>query len=271
MGGGIALTGDVSRLEAIATHKRAEIAAAQAAEPLPAVRDRAQRAAPPRDFLGTLSVAGFAVIAEIKRASPAAGRISDDLDAATLARRYVAGGAQALSVWTDARYFNGTPDLLRQMRAAVEVPILRKDFILEPYQVYESRAIGADAVLLIAALLDVPVLRELIDLCADLGMAAAVDAHREVDVDRAVAAGARAIFIHNRDVGSFDVDIGKTVRFRQRIPSGILVVSESGIGTPADIGRLRGHVDGVLVGTALMTSPDPEATVRALLTAGSRA
>lgn len=211
------------------------------------------------------------MIAEIKRASPAAGKISDDLDAAALARRYVAGGAQALSVWTDERYFNGTPDLLRQMQAAVAVPILRKDFILEPYQVYESRAIGADAVLLIAALLDVPVLRGLIDLCADLGMAAAVDAHREVDVDRAVAAGAPAIFIHNRDVGTFAVDIGRTVRFRQRIPSGILVVSESGIGTPADIARLRGHVDGVLVGTALMTSPNPEATVRALLTAGSRA
>ncbi len=157
------------------------------------------------------------------------------------------------------------------MRAAVAAPILRKDFILEPYQVYESRAIGADAVLLIAALLDVPVLRGLIDLCADLGMAAAVDAHREVDVDRAVAAGAPAIFIHNRDVGTFAVDIGKTVRFRQRIPSGILVVSESGIGTPDDIARLRGHVDGVLVGTALMTSPNPEATVRALLAAGSRA
>ncbi len=211
------------------------------------------------------------MIAEIKRASPAAGKISDDLDAAALARRYVAGGAQALSVWTDARSFNGTPDLLRQMRAAVAAPILRKDFILEPYQVYESRAIGADAVLLIAALLDVPVLRGLIDLCADLGMAAAVDAHREVDVDRAVAAGAPAIFIHNRDVGTFAVDIGKTVRFRQRIPSGILVVSESGIGTPDDIARLRGHVDGVLVGTALMTSPNPEATVRALLAAGSRA
>ncbi len=211
------------------------------------------------------------MIAEIKRASPAAGKISDNLDAAALARCYVAGGAQALSVWTDARSFNGTPDLLRQMRAAVAVPILRKDFILEPYQVYESRAIGADAVLLIAALLDVPVLRGLIDLCADLGMAAAVDAHREVDVDRAVAAGAPAIFIHNRDVGTFAVDIGKTVRFRQRIPSGILVVSESGIGTPADIARLRGHVDGVLVGTALMTSPNPEATVRALLAAGRRA
>ncbi len=234
------------------------------------MRERAQRAAPPRDFLGALR-AGFAVIAEIKRASPAAGTISDDLDAAALARRYVAGGAQALSVWTDARYFNGTPELLRQMRAAVSVPVLRKDFILEPYQVYESRAIGADAVLLIAALLDVPALCGLIDLCGDLGMAAAVDAHREEDVDRAVAAGARAIFIHNRDVGTFAVDIGKTVRFRQRIPSGILVVSESGIGTPADIARLRGHVDGVLVGTALMASPDPEATVRALLTAGSRA
>ncbi len=151
------------------------------------------------------------------------------------------------------------------------MPVLRKDFILDPYQVYESRAIDADAVLLIAALLEVPLLRDLLDLCTDLGMAAAVDAHREVDVDSAVAAGAQAIFIHNRDVGTFEVDIDKTLRFRQRIPGGILVVSESGIGTPADIARLRGHVDAVLVGMALMQSPDPEATVRSLVTAGNSA
>jgi indole-3-glycerol phosphate synthase len=214
---------------------------------------------------------GFAVIAEIKRASPAAGPISNDLDAAALARRYVAGGARAVSVWTDARYFNGDAAMVAQIRRAVPVPVLRKDFILDPYQVYESRAIGADAVLLIAALLQAPLLRGLIGLCSELGMAAAVDAHRAVDVDSAVEAGAQAIFIHNRDVGTFEVDIGKTLRFRRRIPKGILVVSESGIGTPADIARVCGHVDAVLVGTALMQSPDPEATVRLLLSTANSA
>ncbi len=262
------MTDDVSRLEAIAAHKRHELAAVQAATPLAVVRQRALREVPPRDFLGALRAVGFALIAELKRASPAAGKISDTLDAADLARRYVAGGAQALSVWTDTRYFDGYPEMVRQIRAAVPVPVLRKDFILEPYQVYESRGLGADAVMLIAALLEVSTLRVLIELCQDLGMAAAVAVHRDVDVDRALAAGARAIFIHNRDVGTFEVDLGKTLRMRQRIPAGILVVSESGIATPADVALVRDHVDAVLVGMGLMAKDDPQATLRALLQAG---
>ncbi len=259
---------DVSRLEGIAAYKRLEVAAAKDSVPLSVVRERAKREGPPRDFLGALRAAGLRIIAEIKQASPAAGKISDNLDAAALARRYVAGGADALSVWTDARFFNGYPELLQRARAAVSVPMLRKDFILEPYQIYESRAIGADAVLLIAALLEVPVLRDLIDLCAHLGMVGAIDVHRESDVDRAVAAGAKAILIHNRDVATFEVDLGKTLRFRPRIPPGILVISESGIMTPADVARIRDHVDAILVGTALMTSADPEATLQNLRSVG---
>ncbi len=244
------------------------MATAKKAEPLGVVCRRAEEGGPPRDFLGALRAARLAVIAEIKQASPAAGKISDNLDAAALAKRYVAGGANALSVWTDARFFDGHAELLRKARAAVPVPVLRKDFILEPYQIYESRAIGADAVLLIAALLEVPVLCDLIDLCAHLGMVGAVDVHREADVDRAVTAGAKAILIHNRDVETFEVDLGKTLRFRPRIPTSILVISESGIMTPADVVLLRDQVDAILIGTALMASEDPEVTLKNLQNAG---
>ncbi len=261
-------TTGISRLEAIAAYKRLEVAAAKNSVPFSFVRERAEKEGSPRDFIGALRAATLTVIAEIKRASPAAGKISDNLNAAALAQRYVAGGANALSVWTDARFFNGHPDLLQEARAAVPVPVLRKDFILEPYQVYESRAIGSDAVLLIAALLEVPELRDLIDLCAHLGMVGAVDVHRESDVDRAVTAGAKAILIHNRDVGTFEVDLGKTLRFRPRIPPSILVISESGIMTPADVALLRDQVDAILVGTALMASEDPEATLKTLQNAG---
>jgi indole-3-glycerol phosphate synthase len=261
---------DVSRLLAIAAEKRTEVAAARGAAPLSLMQERAAAESPARDFEAALR-GGFAVIGEIKRASPAAGRISDDVDAAAMARRFVAGGARALAVWTDARHFNGDVALLQQMRAAVAVPVLRKDFILEPYQVYESRAVGADAILLIAAIHAIPALRGLIALAGDLGMAAPVSVHREIDVDAAVAAGARIVFVHNRNVDDFTVDLGKTAMFRRRVPPGVLVVSESGIATPEDVAAVRSHADAVLVGMGLMASADPAATVRALHEAGSRA
>lgn len=228
----------------------------------------ASREPPARDFLGALRADGVAVIGEIKRASPAAGRISDDVDAAALARRFVDGGAAALAVWTDARHFNGDLGLLRAMRGAATVPVLRKDFIVDAYQVYESRAAGADAVMLIAAILDRSLLRDLLGLCAHLDMAAPVSVHREVDVETALSAGARAVFIHNRNVETFETDLAVTIRFRPRIPAGVVVVSESGISRPADVARLRGHVDAVLVGTGLMSSDDPVTVVRALRDAG---
>lgn len=262
------MTGDVSRLFEIAAHKRREIAAAQAAVSLAAMRDQAHREPPPRDFLSAVRAPGFAVIAEIKRASPAAGQINGTLDAAEQAQRFAAAGAHALAVWTDGPYFNGYPEMVREMRAATRLPVLRKDFILDPYQVYETRALGADAMMLIAAILDVPLLRGLIELAEGLGMAVAVSVHRDQDVETALDAGARTLFIHNRDVGSFDVDLGKTVSMRDLIPDDAFVVSESGIATPEDVAVVRDHVDGVLVGTGLMESGDPRATVRALIEAG---
>jgi len=151
------------------------------------------------------------------------------------------------------------------VRAAVPVPILRKDFILDDYQVYESRALGADAVLLIASALDQASLRELIILAASLGMTALVEVHTETEVDRALAAHAEMIGINNRDLRTFKVDLETTTRLRARIPAGVLVVSESGIETPADVQRVcRAGIDAILVGTALMASPDPAAHLRAL-------
>jgi indole-3-glycerol phosphate synthase len=261
----------IARLDAIATGKRHEVRAAQAVLPLDALAARARNEPPARGFLTALRGDGIAVIGEVKRASPAAGPIRDDVDAAALARRFVAGGAAALAAWTDRRHFNGDLDLLRTMRAAVAVPVLRKDFIVDPYQVFESRAGGADAVMLIAAILDAHTLRDLLGLCDELAMAAPVSVHREVDVDTAIEAGARAVFIHNRDVETFETDLAVTRRFRPRIPPGVLVVSESGIGVPADVTGLRGYVDAVLVGTGLMTSDEPEAVVRSLREAGAGA
>lgn len=256
-------------LESIAAHKRQEVAAARAVVSLEEMRTQAGGAEPPRDFAGALR-GGFALIAEIKPASPLTGRLRDlePSDAARLARRYVSGGARALSVLTDERFFGGEADHLRAARAAVAVPVLRKDFVLEPYQVYESRAMGADAVLLIAALLEPDVLRTLVSLCHELGMDALVEVHTDREIDAARVAGARLMGINNRDLHSFAVDLETTTRLRVHIPPGVLVVSESGIRGPADIARLKPHVDAVLVGTALMTSDDPAGAMRALLNGG---
>jgi indole-3-glycerol phosphate synthase len=256
-------------LEAIVVRKRDEVAATHAAIPLEEMQARAAAADPPRDFAGALR-AGFAVIAEIKPASPLTGKFRERMnpaEAAALARRYEAGGSRALSVLTDEA-FGGGSDLLRAARAAVPVPVLRKDFVLEPYQVYETRAMGADAVLLITALLEPRVLRDLVALCRDLGIDALVEVHAEEEIAAAVSAGARMIGINNRDLHTFIVDVDTTPRLRPRIPPGVLVVSESGIATPGDVARLRPHVDAILVGTALMSSDDPTAAVRALVNGG---
>ncbi len=262
-------------LETIAAHKRLEVAVTKAMVSPAAMRERAGQAPPPRDFPGALRDGRRhdrpALIAEIKRASPAAGMLRESLQPAQVARQYVAGGARALSVLTDERFFGGRVEHLREARAAVPVPVLRKDFILEAYQAYESRALGADAVLLITSLLDVAELRSLIALSESLGMAALVEVHSEEEVDAALGAGARLIGINNRDLRTFGVDLDTTARLRARIPDEVVVVSESGITGAADLARLRPHVDAVLVGTALMRSEDPEASVRALLNGGGLA
>ncbi len=266
------MTAVVGLLESIVGRKREEVTGARAAVPLEEMKGRAAAAAPPRDFAGALR-GGFAVIAEIKPASPLTGRFRERMEppeAAALARRYVAGGAAALSVLTDGPFFGGSAALLQAARAAVPIPVLRKDFVLEPYQVYESRAMGADAVLLITALLHAAALRDLVTLCHDFGMAALVEVHTAEEIGTALSAGARLIGINNRDLRTFAVELETTARLRSHIAPGVLVVSESGIAAPEDAAHLRPYVDAVLVGTALMTSDDPAAAVRALVNGGMR-
>ncbi|MGQ0550719.1 MAG: indole-3-glycerol phosphate synthase TrpC [Armatimonadota bacterium] len=258
-------------LDEIVAHKREEVAAARMAVPVSMLAEDARRARPPLDLFEALAQGGLSVIAEIKQKSPSAGMIRQGADAAEIARQYVAAGARAISVLTDERHFGGRAEHLQAVRAAVPVPVLRKDFIVEDYQVYESRALGADAVLLIASLFDQPALRQLIVLAASLGMSALVEVHTEPEVVRALAADAEIIGINNRDLRSFEVDLETTARLRPCVPPGVLVVSESGIETPADVARVcRAGVDAILVGTALMASPDPGARLRALLTASEQ-
>ncbi len=230
-------------LAEILAHKRAEVAAQKARWPLDQVQTQARRQPPPRDFAAALrSAPDLAVIAEVKRASPSAGAIRPDADPVELARCYARAGAAAISVLTDHRFFQGSLDDLVRVRQAVDRPVLRKDFLIDPYQVWEARAAGADAVLLIVAL---------------------------DNLERALEAGADVVGINNRDLRTFTVDLATTERLRPLIPPDRLVVSESGIQTAADVARLRrAGVRAVLVGEALMRAPDPAVRLREFREAG---
>ncbi|NUP89777.1 MAG: indole-3-glycerol phosphate synthase TrpC [Candidatus Sumerlaeia bacterium] len=255
-------------LDAIIATKRDELAAAQAAVPPAEMERRALAEAPPRDFAGALRGPDLAVIAEIKRASPSAGIIRLDFDPGAIARSYEAGGASALSVLTDVAHFQGSLDFLRAARGAAAIPALRKDFTTDPYHLFEARAHGADAVLLIVAVLTDPLLRDLVRLAGELGMAALVEVHDPAESDRALEAGARLLGINNRDLRTFHTDLAQTERVMARLPSrgGLTVISESGIRTAADLRRLEDiGVDAVLIGEHLMRAPDPGAALRRLL------
>ncbi|MDR7417319.1 MAG: indole-3-glycerol phosphate synthase TrpC [Armatimonadota bacterium] len=258
-------------LDEIIAHKRGEVAAGLRAVPLDEMRARAAAAPPARDFAAAIAGPGLRIIAEVKRASPSAGAIRHDADPAATARVYEQAGVAAVSVLTDRRYFSGSADDLRAVKAAVGVPILRKDFVIDPYQVYEARAIGADAVLLIAGSVPASDLAALGRLTAGLGMTALFEVHDEAQVGDALDAGARVIGINNRDLRTLRVDLDTTRRVRPRIPAGIIVISESGIETPEDVARVRAlGVQAVLVGTALMASPDPAAHLAALRAAAEQ-
>jgi len=258
----------VSVLDTIVAHKRAELAELRRAVPEEELVSRAACAPAPRPFSAALRGPGLRVVAEVKAASPSAGVLREDLDPQHLARRYAAGGACALSVLTDRRFFRGSPEHLQAARGATDLPVLRKDFTLEPYHVYEARALGADAVLLIAAVLRDRELAVLVRLAEQLGMAALVEVHTEEEVDRALAAGARLVGINNRDLRTFQVDLATTERLRPRIPDTVTVVSESGIQTPEDVRRVwDAGVRAVLVGSALVRSPDPARKLQELVRA----
>ena len=259
-------------LARICADRRVDVAAAKRARPEAALHAAAARQSPRRGFrraLQTAIAAGRpALIAEIKRASPSKGLIRGDADPAAIARAYVAGGATCLSVLTEPRYFRGDADDLIAARAAVTVPVLRKDFILDPWQVLESRAIGADCILLIIAALDDGRARELAAAAAEVGLDVLVEVHDRAELDRALALGAPLIGINNRNLSTLAVDLATTEALAPLVPADRLVVGESGLASAADLTRLASvGVRAYLVGESLMREADIAAAVRRLLTA----
>ena len=256
-------------LTEIVEHKRRELADRRRNRSLVNVRAEALEGAPPRGFTDALyrlvNAGQPAVIAECKKASPSRGVIRKNYHPGEIAAAYERGGAACLSVLTDSHYFQGRDDHLGQARAACSLPVLRKDFIVDPYQVYEARALGADCVLLIVACLDDAALGELSSLAIELGMDVLSEVHDHVELGRALRLDTPLIGINNRDLRHFVTDIETTIGLMSEIPPDRLVVTESGIHTPADVRRLRNYgVNAFLVGEALMRADDPGAKLRDL-------
>jgi len=255
-------------LDDIFAYKRTELVKRKQARPLTDVQAEAARAAPPRDFVAALreSSSRPALIAEVKRASPSRGLLVEDFDPLRLARTYQQNGAAAISVLTDEHFFQGHLDDLRAIREEVDLPLLRKDFVFDPYQVYEARTAGADAVLLIVAMLSDEELHTLHRLARELGMMALIEVHDEAELRRALALRPRLIGVNNRDLGTFAVDLATTERLRPFVPPDVTLVAESGIHTAADIDRLvRIGADAMLVGESLVVAEDTGAKVRQLV------
>lgn len=242
----------------------ADAAARRAVRSLAQVEEAALAQTPALDALAALAPAEqVKIIAEVKRASPSRGHLADIADPAVLAAAYETGGASAISVLTEGRRFGGSLADLEAVRAAVSVPVLRKDFIAEPYQVFEARAAGADLVLLIVAALDDPTLRSLYELIGELGMTALVETHDAVELDRAVELGASLIGVNARNLSTFELDQELFGRLAGRIPAGVIRVAESAVKTAADVAHYRAAgADVVLVGEALVTGGDPVAALR---------
>ena len=256
-----------SILDEIVATKYKEVAAAQLRMPLPELEDQAAVAPPVRDFLGAIARPGpIQLIAEVKKASPSAKVIREDFDPIAIARAYQDHGAAWLSVLTDAPYFQGHLSYLARIRASVAIPLLRKDFLIHEYQVVEARMAGADAILLIAEILDDHQLKALRERAQALGMAVLVEFHDEANLDRVVNSGATLVGINNRDLHRFVTDLDQTFRLRDRIPAHFTLVSESGIRTREDVLRLQSAgVNAILVGETLMRSPNIGQAVEEIL------
>jgi indole-3-glycerol phosphate synthase len=254
-------------LDSILATKREEVAGAKRERPESTLRRRLADVPPSRDFLAALSAGPpIRLIAELKRASPSKGVIRADFDPVAIARTYQQHGASCISVLTDEPYFRGSLEHLRQVRAAVDLPLLRKDFIIDPYQVVEARAAGADAVLLIAECLDDELLARLHDAIVELGMTPLVELYDPANVARVLRIGARLIGVNNRNLHTFEVDLEHTLRLRRQIPADRLLVGESGIRTRADVERLEAAgVQAMLVGESLLVRADVGAAVDELL------
>lgn len=254
----------------IVATKRTEIERAKSAAPISELRARLADAPPVRDFFLPLAAGGpIKLIAEVKKASPSQGVIRDDFDPVTIAQTYETHGASCLSVLTEEHYFLGSLDDLRQVRQAVGIPVLRKDFILDPYQLVEARAAGADAVLLIAECLDDCNLRKLHNGALELGLTPLVEFYEPQNLDRVLAAGATLIGVNNRDLKTFAVDLDHTIRLREQVPLDCVLVAESGIHTRGDVLRLQqAGIDAMLVGESLMRQADIASAVQRLLGRG---
>lgn len=252
-------------LDDIVAAKRLDLKMEEQAVPLPMLMRQAQEAGPVRDFRAALAAPGLSVIAEVKRASPSKGLIAEEFDPVAIAMQYEAGGAAAVSVLTERHWFRGCNRYLTQVHAAVELPVLRKDFIIDPRQVIGARAIGANAILLIAAILDDRLMCELAALAAEYGLACLYEAHTETEVMRCTDCGADIIGINNRNLKTMAVDLASFEALRRHVPAGTLAVAESGIRTAADASRMRdAGADAILVGELLMRAPDVAAALREL-------
>ena len=259
----------MSILQRIIDTKAAEVAEAKSRATPAQIEGRARAAPAPRDFVGALrakvATGNAAVIAEIKRASPSKGLLRADFDPASIARSYENGGAACMSVLTDREFFQGAGEHLQAARAACGLPALRKDFMLEPYQVFESRALGADCILLIAAALSREAMLELEAIAEGLGMAVLVEVHDGAELDAALALKTPLLGINNRNLRTFETRLETTLDLLPRVPRGRLVVTESGILAPADVALMRGAgVHAFLVGEAFMRASDPGAELRRL-------
>ena len=255
-------------LRVIVEVKRREVERLKADTPVEQLEERISALTPPLDFAAALRGDKVRVIAEVKKASPAKGLLRPDFDAAGLAATYVDNGAAAISVLTNTAHFHGTIEHLEAVAEIAHprsVPLLRKEFVFDTYQVYETRACGADAILLIVAMLELTLLEELLALATDLGLQVLVEVHDEAELEAALNVGADLIGVNNRDLRTFKIDLAVTERLAPNIPAGKIVVSESGISSREDVQRLgEAGASAVLVGEALLTAPDVGAKLREL-------
>lgn len=251
-------------LAKIVAHKRDEVASRRRVCPLAEPRGATSPA--PRDFAGALRRPGVSVIAEIKRRSPSKGELCAGLDVAALARGYEQRGAAALSVLTDGEFFGGSDEDLQRARGSTGLPVLRKDFTIDEYQIHEARRLGADALLLIVRILSDAQLRDYTRLAAELGLAALVEVHEQDELSRAIAGGAEIIGVNSRNLDTFEVSLDTPIDLKDAIPAGCLAVAESGVRTRDDVRRLEdAGYDAILVGETLVSSPDPGAKLAELL------
>jgi indole-3-glycerol phosphate synthase len=260
----------VSVLDEILEGVRADLAARQRSIPLESLKEAAGRVPAPRNVLGALKGADVAVIAEVKRASPSKGALAAIADPAALAMDYEAGGARIISVLTEPRRFGGSLEDLAAVREAVRVPVLRKDFVVSSYQLWEARVHGADMVLLIVAALEQNALVSLVERALSIDLVPLVEVHTDEEVDRALEAGARVIGVNARNLATLEVDRSVFARLAPQIPEGILKIAESGVRGPHDLlAYAAAGADAVLVGESLVTGRDPRSAVADLVTAGS--